>query len=86
MAFIRLKPWSERSGRTFRRGDRRRACSAPASSMRDADVFVSQPPTMRGLGNSSGFDVELKDLGGLGHDALAAHATASSSWPRRIRC
>jgi hydrophobe/amphiphile efflux-1 (HAE1) family protein len=28
------------------------------------------PPAVRGLGQSSGFDLELKDVGGVGHDAL----------------
>ncbi|MCC7463726.1 MAG: efflux RND transporter permease subunit [Gammaproteobacteria bacterium] len=71
MAFIRLKPW----------GQRDRAHSAEAIQqrlqrsyfgIRDADVFIRQPPTIRGLGMSSGFEIELKDLGGLGHEALAA--------------
>ncbi|MQT72432.1 hypothetical protein GHO43_31195, partial [Pseudomonas sp. FSL R10-0071] len=33
---------------------------------------VMQPPAVRGLGQSSGFDLQLKDLAGLGHDALVA--------------
>ncbi len=31
-----------------------------------------QPPAIRGLGESSGFDLQLKDVGGVGHDALIA--------------
>jgi HAE1 family hydrophobic/amphiphilic exporter-1/multidrug efflux pump len=33
-------------------------------------VFLMNPPAVRGLGQSSGFDLELKDVGGVGHDAL----------------
>jgi hydrophobe/amphiphile efflux-1 (HAE1) family protein len=71
MAFLRLKPWSQR--------DRSHTANAIAARLqrtyfgvRDADVYIRQPPTIRGLGTTSGFDVELKDLGGLGHPALAA--------------
>ncbi len=42
------------------------------SSIGDANVFVMQPPAVRGLGQTSGFDLQLKDLAGLGHDALVA--------------
>jgi hydrophobe/amphiphile efflux-1 (HAE1) family protein len=35
-------------------------------------VFVVQPPTIRGLGSSAGFTVELQDLAGNGHQALLA--------------
>jgi hydrophobe/amphiphile efflux-1 (HAE1) family protein len=71
MAFMRLKPWDER--------DSRHSAEAIATRLqrsyfgiRDADVFIRQPPSIRGLGTASGFDVELKDVGGLGHAALSA--------------
>jgi len=40
------------------------------STIRDAQVFALVPPSVQELGNSSGFDLELEDRGGLGHDAL----------------
>jgi multidrug efflux pump len=40
------------------------------ASLRDAQVFVMSPPTVRGLGSAGGFTVELQDRGGLGHDGL----------------
>jgi hydrophobe/amphiphile efflux-1 (HAE1) family protein len=40
--------------------------------VRDANVFVVQPPTVRGLGGSAGVQLFLQDLGGLGPEALAA--------------
>jgi hydrophobe/amphiphile efflux-1 (HAE1) family protein len=70
--FIRLKDWSERpataqgaaalSERFSRELGRR---------VRDANVFVVQPPTVRGLGGSAGVQLFLQDLGGLGADALS---------------
>ncbi|PRA27896.1 efflux RND transporter permease subunit [Pseudomonas poae] len=68
-AFIRLKDWSERSADAAEIAQR---ATLALSSIGDADVFVMQPPAVRGLGQSSGFDLQLKDLGGLGHDALVA--------------
>jgi hydrophobe/amphiphile efflux-1 (HAE1) family protein len=40
--------------------------------VRDANVFVVQPPTVRGLGGSAGVQLFLQDLGGLGNEALSA--------------
>jgi hydrophobe/amphiphile efflux-1 (HAE1) family protein len=68
-AFIRLKDWSERSDGAATIAQR---ATLALASIGDADVFVMQPPAVRGLGQSSGFDLQLKDLAGLGHDALVA--------------
>ena len=69
-AFIRLKDWSERSGAGQDAASIAQRATMALSSIGDANVFVMQPPAVRGLGQSSGFDLQLKDLGGLGHDAL----------------
>jgi multidrug efflux pump len=42
------------------------------SQIRDAMVFAVVPPAVPELGTSSGFDFELQDTGGVGHDALMA--------------
>ena len=42
------------------------------SSIINARVFVSAPPAIRSLGNATGFDFELQDQAGLGHEALIA--------------
>jgi multidrug efflux pump subunit AcrB len=49
-----------------------RAASRRRSSARagNASVFVMLPPAVRGLGSNAGFDVQLQDLGGIGHEAL----------------
>lgn len=36
-------------------------------ALRDAMVFAFAPPAVIELGNASGFDLQLQDLGGLGH-------------------
>ncbi len=71
-AFIRLKDWNERGGPGQGAAAIAQRATMALSSIGDADAFVMQPPTVRGLGQSSGFDLQLKDLAGLGHDALVA--------------
>ena len=70
--FIRLKDWSERSGAGQDSASIAQRATRALSSIGDANVFVMQPPAVRGLGQSSGFDLQLKDLAGLGHEALVA--------------
>ena len=71
-AFIRLKDWSERTGAAQDSASIAQRATQALSSIGDADVFVMQPPAVLGLGQSSGFDLQLKDVAGLGHEALVA--------------
>ena len=72
VAFVSLKPWDER------RGDRLRADAVAARAqkalgpMKEASIFVFTPPAVTELGNANGFELQLQDRGGLGHDALTA--------------
>lgn len=68
--FVGLKDWDER-----KRADQSvQAISGRAmgalSQIKDAFVFTFFPPPIRELGNASGFDLQLLDRAGLGHDAL----------------
>ncbi|ASM79230.1 multidrug efflux RND transporter permease subunit (plasmid) [Vitreoscilla filiformis] len=69
-AFIRLKHWSERPNANQSAAELARRANKELSSLRDARVFVMQPPTVRGLGSSGGFTLQLQDRAGLGHEAL----------------
>ena len=40
------------------------------ASYKDASITPVNPPPIRGLGSSAGFDFELQDRGGVGHDGL----------------
>jgi HAE1 family hydrophobic/amphiphilic exporter-1/multidrug efflux pump len=42
------------------------------ASIKDANVFVFTPPAVTELGNATGFELQLQDRGGQGHDALLA--------------
>ncbi|MDP9902968.1 efflux RND transporter permease subunit [Variovorax ginsengisoli] len=69
-AFVKLKDWSERTGKDSAAGAIARRASKDLAAIRDARVFVVLPPAVRGLGANAGFNFFLKDLNALGHDAL----------------
>lgn len=70
IAFVGMKDWSEREedGQDVQ-SIAGRAMGA-FSQIKDAMVFPFVPPAITQLGTSSGFNLQLQDLGGLGHDAL----------------
>src|ERR1700749_1242985 len=70
IAFVHLRPWSDRSGTAnHAQGIVQRAMKS-VSQFRDSMVFALVPPAVQELGQSSGFDVEMEDRGNLGHDGL----------------
>ncbi|HXL99039.1 MAG TPA: efflux RND transporter permease subunit [Rhizomicrobium sp.] len=70
LAFVHLKNWSDRSGATNHAAAIVQRAMKSFSQIRDAQVFALVPPAVQELGNSSGFDLEMEDRGGLGHDGL----------------
>jgi HAE1 family hydrophobic/amphiphilic exporter-1 len=70
--FIRLKPWSERTRPEQSAANIAFKANKDLARIRDARIFVSLPPAVRGLGSNAGFNFMLKDINGLGHDALLA--------------
>jgi HAE1 family hydrophobic/amphiphilic exporter-1/multidrug efflux pump len=73
LAFVRMKPWDERKGDRLKVASvARRATGAFAASVREAQVFAFAPPAVGELGNATGFELQLQDRAGLGHDALMA--------------
>ena len=70
-AFIRLKPWDERSGtKNSAQSVANRAIMQLAQAVPQAKVIAFAPPAVLELGNATGFDFELKDSGDHGHAAL----------------
>ena len=70
MVFVRMKDWDERSGDENHVASIARRANQAFRQIRDATVFAVVPPSIRGLGTASGFDLQLQDRGGLGHEAL----------------
>ncbi|MTJ83609.1 MAG: efflux RND transporter permease subunit [Telmatospirillum sp.] len=72
IAWVQLKDWSER-----RQPDRKVAAltqraTVALSAIREGTVFAFTPPAVTELGNSGGFDLQLQDRAGLGHETLIA--------------
>jgi multidrug efflux pump len=72
IAFVRLKDWAERPGKEGRANAVVGRAMGTFSQIRDAFVFAFAPPAVLELGNASGFDLQLQDQAGVGHDALMA--------------
>ncbi|KZD07050.1 MULTISPECIES: efflux RND transporter permease subunit [Thalassospira] len=72
IAFVNLKDWSERTSP----GQSVEAVIGRAygafAQIREAMVFAFAPPAIIELGTANGFDMQLVDRGGAGHDALIA--------------
>ncbi|HVN02109.1 MAG TPA: efflux RND transporter permease subunit [Caulobacteraceae bacterium] len=72
-AFIHLSDWSERPGaQNAASAIAQRATRNLAQQVRDGQVFILVPPAVPGLGSTSGFDLELEDRAGIGHERLVA--------------
>ena len=72
MAFVRLKDFDLRSDSRLSASAVQQRASAAFRKIRDANVFVLQPPAIQGLGQTSGFSMYLEDVGNRGRDALTA--------------
>ncbi len=69
MAFMHLKDWGQRKHNASQVIV---DLNSKFAAIRDAMVFASNLPVIRGLGQFAGFDFELQDREGLGHKALVA--------------
>jgi multidrug efflux pump len=64
--FVALAPWDDRKGKEHSAAAiTRRATAQVGARLRDAEFFALNPPPVRGLGQSSGFTMELLNTGGL---------------------
>jgi len=72
MGYIHLKDWSQRPGARNRASAVASRAMAALSDLPSASVFAYVPSPVTGLGNASGFDLELEDQAGLGHSVLMA--------------
>lgn len=68
--FVGLKDWDERTQDDQSVFAIAQAAGGALYQIKDAMAFAFFPPPIRELGNSSGFDFQLVDRAGLGHEAL----------------
>ncbi|NTU59084.1 MAG: efflux RND transporter permease subunit [Chlorobiaceae bacterium] len=72
MGFVQLKDWSARKDKGQDVASIAGRTMGALSSVKDAMIFAFFPPAVMELGNSSGFDLQLLDRNGKGHEALMA--------------
>ena len=70
--FINLAPWSERKGSANSADAVVQRASSAFRNLRDAQVFALVPGAIRGLGQSSGFTMELQNRSGMSREAFSA--------------
>tara|TARA_R110001583_G_scaffold11613_19_gene52336 strand:+ start:7148 stop:10285 length:3138 start_codon:yes stop_codon:yes gene_type:complete len=70
MGFIGLKDWSERTASGTDVDSIIQRSMAYFSGYKKASVFAFSSPAIRELGQATGFDFYLEDVGGLGHKKL----------------
>ncbi len=72
LAFVNLKPWDKRKGAEHRASAIVGRAMGAFSSFRDGLIFAVIPPSVQELGTATGFDFQLTDIAGIGHQRLAA--------------
>lgn len=72
LGFVRLKDWDLRQNPDLKVEAIARRAMGAFSQITEAMVFAFPPPAVLELGNATGFDFQLQDRGGLGHEKLMA--------------
>jgi HAE1 family hydrophobic/amphiphilic exporter-1 len=72
MAFVMLKDWKLRERPNLKVWAVAGRAMMKFSQIRNAMIFAFPPPAITELGTAKGFDFELLDRSGLGHDGLMA--------------
>lgn len=72
MAFVKLRDWEERQRPGLSVNDVAGRAMGAFSQFREAMVFAFAPPAVVELGQANGFDFQLLDRGGIGHEKLMA--------------
>jgi HAE1 family hydrophobic/amphiphilic exporter-1 len=72
LAFVRLKDWGLRPRADQKVNALAGRAMGKFSQLRNAMVFAFPPPAVLELGRAGGFDFQLQDRGGVGHEALMA--------------
>jgi len=68
--FVRLKDWSLRDSQSASAEAIIERATKALSKIKEARIFASSPPAISGLGAAAGFDLELQDNAGIGHQGL----------------
>jgi len=72
LAFVKLKDWNLRRSPDLKAPAVAGRAMRAFSQFRDGLAFAFSPPAVIELGMANGFDLQLQDRGGLGHEKLMA--------------
>ncbi len=72
IVFVRLRDWEYRKGKENGIAAVAQRANGAFRKITSGMVIAFVPPPVQELGNASGFDFQLQDLGGLGHEKLLA--------------
>jgi HAE1 family hydrophobic/amphiphilic exporter-1 len=72
LAFVKLKDWDLRQRPDLKVDAVAGRAMGAFSQIKEAMVFAFPPPAVIELGNAAGFDFQLQDRGGVGHETLMA--------------
>jgi len=72
LAFVKLKDWDQRQSAELKAPAIAGRAMGAFSKIKDGMAFAFAPPAVIELGQANGFDFQLQDRGGLGHEKLMA--------------
>jgi len=72
IAFIPMKEWKDRPGAQNKAQTIIGRAMGTFAQYKDGLIFAVIPPSVQELGNATGFDLQLVDEGGIGHERLLA--------------
>ncbi|MBY0345304.1 MAG: efflux RND transporter permease subunit, partial [Neisseriaceae bacterium] len=70
LAFVRLNDWKDRTDKADSAQSVAMRAQMAFAGIREARIFAITPPAVSELGQADGFDMQLLDVSGLGHQKL----------------
>ncbi|MGJ7509740.1 efflux RND transporter permease subunit [Variovorax sp. GT1P44] len=70
LVYVQLRDWHQRNRPELSADALNARLAKHFASYEDAVIIPINPPAIQGLGTASGFDFELEDRGGVGHEKL----------------
>ncbi len=85
MVFVKLKDWNLRNRKELKVKSIAERATMAFFRIRNAMIFAFPPPSVIELGNATGFDFQLLDRGGVGHEKLmmARNQLLAMAWQDR---
>lgn len=85
MVFVKLKDWHLRNRKELKVKSIAERATMAFFRIRNAMIFAFPPPSVIELGNATGFDFQLLDRGGVGHEKLmmARNQLLAMAWQDR---